>query len=93
MLPALVEASPTGLEPALPAPEAGALSSELRGLCPNYSTIVNSACNLVITPKSPRLRESGLLDEWALQILRCAQDGSRGCVILSAAKDLWRTYG
>ena len=75
----------------------------------------------VITHKSPRLRELGLLDEGARQILRgvylecneCAQDDKLpGChpersgtimqpkprmtnslaVILSAAKDLGRTY-
>src|SRR5438067_857748 len=34
---------------------------------------------VVIPPKSARLRESGLLDECAPQILRCAQDDSRGC--------------
>src|SRR5260370_42420315 len=34
---------------------------------------------LVIPQKSPGLRESGLLDACALQILRCAQDDSQGC--------------
>ena len=35
---------------------------------------------LVIPHKSARLRESGLLDECALQILRCAQDDKTpGC--------------
>src|SRR5260370_42470235 len=34
---------------------------------------------LVIPQKSPRLREPGLLDACALQILRCAQDDSQGC--------------
>ncbi len=44
-----------------------------------YIQFVNSML-LVITPKSPRLRESGLLDECALQILRCAQnDNTSGC--------------
>ncbi len=40
---------------------------------------VRSRCPVkpVITHKL-RLDESGLLDEWALQILRCAQDDSRG---------------
>jgi hypothetical protein len=32
--------SPTGIEPAHLVPETSALSTELRGLCPNYSTIV-----------------------------------------------------
>ena len=44
-----------------------------------YIQFVNSML-LVITPKSPRLRESGLLDECTLQILRCAQDDKTpGC--------------
>jgi hypothetical protein len=34
-------------------------------------------CSLVITQKSPRLSESGLLDESVLRILRCAQDDSQ----------------
>jgi len=33
---------------------------------------------LVIPQKSPKRRESGLLDEGALQILRYAQDDSQG---------------
>src|SRR6266516_4590368 len=36
---------------------------------------------LVITQKSPRRRESGLLDEGARQILRCAQDDKTLAVI------------
>ncbi len=47
---------------------------------------------LVITQKFLRRRESGLLDEGAPQILRCAQDDSPSRVILSAAKDLLSTY-
>src|SRR5947199_309307 len=34
---------------------------------------------VVIPLKSARLRESGLLDQCAPQILRCTQDDSRGC--------------
>jgi len=49
--------------------------------------------------ESARAREAGWLDKYALEILRCpqrlplsvAKDDSRGFVILSAAKDLWRT--
>ncbi len=33
----------------------------------------------LITYKSSRLRESGLLDGCAPEILRCAQDGPPGC--------------
>jgi hypothetical protein len=43
-----------------------------------YMCLARSPIFLVITHKSPRLRESGLLDECALQILRCAQDDSQG---------------
>ena len=34
---------------------------------------------LLITHKSARPREAGLLDECAPEILRCAQDDSQGC--------------
>ena len=44
-------------------------------------------------PQPPRRRELGLLDVGGLEILRCAQDDSRGFVILSAAKDLECTNG
>jgi len=37
--------------------------------------------------------EAGWLDKCAPEILRYAQDDSQGFVILSVAKDLWRTYG
>jgi len=52
----------------------------LTGICVN-------TIKLMIPPKSARLHESGLLDECAPQILRCAQD-DKPPVILSAAKDL-----
>src|SRR6516225_4361923 len=58
---------------------------------------------LVITPKSPRLRESGLLDEGAPEILRgaypepirCAQgklrEGSRADLgVITSKKERWR---
>ena len=58
---------------------------------------------LVITPKSPRLRESGLLDECAPEILRCAQDDSQGVChpersegsradlgVITSKKERWR---
>ena len=46
--------------------------------------------SLAITHKSAGIREPGLLEAFALQILRCAQDDSSLAlaVILSAAKDL-----
>jgi hypothetical protein len=45
----------------------------------------------VIPYKFARPSEAGGLDEGAPEILRGAQDDSRGGVILSTAKDLWRT--
>src|SRR6266700_3758249 len=46
------------------------------------------------SPKSTGLRESGLLDDFAPEILRCAQDDTmKKAVILSTAKDLLRAYG
>ena len=48
----------------------------------------------MIPHKSTELRESGLLDDFAPEILRCAQDDTmKKAVILSAAKDLLRAYG
>ncbi len=44
--------------------------------CPIYGCQVFEG--LVSTHKPPRQCESGLLDECALQILRCAQDDSQG---------------
>src|SRR6266699_7127707 len=53
--------------------------------------------SLVITHKSQRLRESGLLGECAPQILRCAQDDSSGLCHPERSEgslaDLWRITG
>src|SRR5712691_7207233 len=46
-------------------------------ICLNYTgsfAVLSRGSFLVIPQKSARLRESGLLDECAPQILRCAQD-------------------
>ena len=54
----------------------------------------NEQADLVIPHKSTGLRESGLLADFAPEILRCAQDDTmKKAVILSAAKDLLRAYG
>jgi len=61
--------------------------------CDRTVQALSSYIVLVITHKSARPREAGVLDDCAPQILRCAQDDSLlHVVILSAAKDLWRTY-
>jgi hypothetical protein len=50
-----------------------------------------SDANLVIPPKSPRLRESGLLDEFRSRSFATLRMTARDFVILSVAKDLWQT--
>jgi len=59
----------------------------------NFSSNFVEVTILVITHKSARLRESGLLDECAPRSFAALRMTKPLAVILSAAKDLLWTYG